>query len=108
MPTVETYKPTKPQRLSESTAKQYKHGDPFYSSRKWRRFRRWYLARNPLCVECLKQNETKAAEHVHHDKPRKDYPALAFDETNMEALCHSCHSKLEAERRRAPPHQPSL
>ena len=95
---IATWKPTQ-----TKTPTFAKRGDAFYSSRKWRRFRHWYLARNALCRHCMAGGQAKAAEHVHHDKARKDHPELAFDEANMVALCASCHSKEEAARRGTPP-----
>jgi thymidylate synthase (FAD) len=31
--------------------------------------------------------------HVHHIKPVKQFPELAYDEDNMEILCATCHAK---------------
>ena len=63
----------------------------FYSSAPWRKLRAAFLASNPLCVDCLKQGRTTAAEHVHHVQERKLRPDLALDWDNLEALCEPCH-----------------
>ncbi len=31
--------------------------------------------------------------HVHHIKPMSEYPDLVLDQSNLESLCHSCHSR---------------
>jgi 5-methylcytosine-specific restriction protein A len=78
----------------------------FYSSTTWREFRARYLAKNPLCVHCERAGRLVAAKHVHHRTPRKTLVATrgwkaAFDVSELEGLCHSCHSTEEAKRRNA-------
>jgi 5-methylcytosine-specific restriction protein A len=65
----------------------------FYKTNQWRRFRAWFIARHPLCVRCLANQRLVPTEQVHHKKPRRTHPELAFDEENCEALCHGCHSR---------------
>ena len=36
------------------------------------------------------------ADHVHHVKPLKDHPTLAFVESNCMSLCAACHNKIES------------
>jgi 5-methylcytosine-specific restriction protein A len=67
----------------------------FYSSTRWRRFRDWFLARHPLCAKCDEAGRTTLAAHVHHVKPRRERPDLAFVESNCEALCIPCHNAEE-------------
>ena len=102
MPTIEAYKPN-PKTSTPTFGGRGGGGDPFYSSRRWRKFRAWVLRRKPLCEHCEQQDRTTEAKHVHHDKPRKQFPQLAFDYDNMVALCHPCHSKEEARRRHSTP-----
>lgn len=71
-------------------------GDPFYSSRAWRRKRAAKLARDPLCEECLARGLTKGAEHVDHTLDRRDRPDLAFADENLRSLCESCHNRKTA------------
>lgn len=63
----------------------------FYSSKRWRAFRAWWLSLHPLCVDCEKQGRHTTAIDVHHVLERKDRPDLAFDESNVEGLCKACH-----------------
>ncbi|MCH8807568.1 MAG: HNH endonuclease [Planctomycetes bacterium] len=63
----------------------------FYNSTPWRRFRRWFLSRHPLCVEC-----DGPANTVDHIEPRRERPDLELAESNCRALCASCHSRRHA------------
>ena len=81
--------------------------DKFYSSTPWMRLRRAFLAINPLCARCLAKGLTVAATIAHHRRERLDYPELALDDRNLEALCDSCHSAEHAHRRNATGGAPS-
>lgn len=70
-------------------------GDPFYSSRAWRRVRRNYLARHPFCEDCLAVGEREPATQVDHRLARTSGGApFAFE--NLSAKCSSCHSRKTA------------
>lgn len=65
---------------------------------RWRAVRKDYLTQHPLCEDCLQAGRTTAATLVHHIKPLEDYignaivmEVLAYDESNLRALCHDCH-----------------
>lgn len=64
----------------------------FYASAAWMRLRDLYRAEHPLCEECSKQGRTEAASDVHHIKERRDFPDLALDYSNLQALCKPCHN----------------
>ena len=70
--------------------------------RTWRRFRAWYLAQNPLCVEC---SPLGAATEVDHIVPIEDGGAM-YDEANLQGLCKPHHSRKtardKANRQRSP------
>lgn len=69
-------------------------------SRVWRRMRREYLAAHPLCERCEAHGVTRLASEVHHRIPVEtagDYAAmrrLAYDVTNLQALCQTCHREV--------------
>jgi 5-methylcytosine-specific restriction endonuclease McrA len=65
----------------------------FYASVRWRRFRRLYLFDHPMCEECLERGVIVPAVIVHHVKERLDRPDLAYEESNMRALCSPCHTR---------------
>lgn len=55
--------------------------------RRWRRFRRWFLNRHPLCAVCQ-----AAATDADHIIPLS-HGGAHCDEANTEALCKPCHSR---------------
>jgi 5-methylcytosine-specific restriction protein A len=63
--------------------------------RKWRRLRKWYASRHPLCERCSSNGITRAMEDVHHLIPFRgvDDP-LRLDPTNLQSLCKQCHSRI--------------
>lgn len=61
--------------------------------KKWQKFRKTYLAVHPLCVECLKEGKYVMATDVDHIVPHRGDMELFWDMSNLQALCHSCHSK---------------
>lgn len=60
-------------------------------TKRWGRARAAYLAKHPLCVECLKDNRPVPATVVDHITPHKGDQSLFWDETNWQALCKTCH-----------------
>ena len=62
-------------------------------SYKWQRAARGYLARNPLCVDCVAQGQVKAAAQVDHIIPHRGDMALFWDQGNWQGLCASHHSR---------------
>lgn len=70
--------------------------DRFYDTQRWRRFRKWFLARHPLCeMDCAQQGRVTPATDVDHIKPLAEGGA-PVDEANTRAACHSCHSRRTA------------
>lgn len=64
---------------------------------RWRIYRRWYLAKNPLCVRCQADGRIEPATDVDHIRPVDGpYDPEFWEETNHEALCHACHSRKTA------------
>ena len=59
----------------------------------WNRARRVFLEAHPLCSECMKQGLYVKATDVDHIIPHRGDPKLFWDQSNWQALCHSCHSK---------------
>lgn len=67
-----------------------RRADParIYATERWRTFRRWFLARHPLCVDC-----GGLADTVDHLETVRARPDLAFVEDNCRPRCASCHSR---------------
>ena len=68
-------------------------------SSRWRKIRNQYLKEHPVCERC-----GKLATEVHHIKNLmmfRDDPLrmemMAFDEDNLQALCHDCHCQVHYE-----------
>ncbi|MEM8863990.1 MAG: HNH endonuclease signature motif containing protein [Planctomycetota bacterium] len=68
-------------------------GDPFYSSRAWKRVRDRRRALNPCCEECERKGFTVPMDVVDHIKPRRDHPKLELELSNTQSLCIQCHNR---------------
>lgn len=64
----------------------------FYNSRTWRNFRKSFIEKNPLCVECLKDDLVVKAVVVDHIV-RIEAGGERLDENNLQSLCSSHHNK---------------
>ena len=67
-----------------------------YDKSRWRRSRRVFLARNPLCRMCHQIGKTTLATLVDHIKPHKGDKVLFWDQGNWQGLCATCHSGAKA------------
>ncbi len=80
--------------------------DRGYTTR-WDRYRKVFLAKHPLCVECASATSPRvtAATVVDHVRPHKGYHALFWDPANHGAVCKPCHDARvdEGDFGRAPP-----
>lgn len=71
----------------------------FYSLATWRRFRRMFLRRFPVCAHCHARGITTPASQVDHVIPRAERMDLELEESNAQALCLICHTdKTNRER----------
>ena len=60
----------------------------------WRVIRARYAAEHPFCEMCLAEGRYTPTEHIHHIKPLTQ--GGTHEESNLKALCHSCHSRVHA------------
>ena len=65
-------------------------------SYRWKKLRDRYIAQHPHCEECLKEGRVVLATDVDHIRPHKGDIDLLYDETNLQSLCKSCHSRKTA------------
>lgn len=71
---------------------EYRASKEFLASYAWRRLRMKVLAlRGAKCECCGATPADDAVIHVDHIKPRKFFPELALDETNLQVLCGVCN-----------------
>ena len=59
-------------------------------TRHWRKVRAMVLRDEPLCRRCNQQNQTVAADMVHHI----DEDSSNNSRDNLEPLCSACHRKI--------------
>jgi 5-methylcytosine-specific restriction endonuclease McrA len=94
---IKQYKPYLATDMINYVSTDKYHRKVFYSSARWRRFRQYFLCRNPFCVDCQAAGrEGVVATHVDHQQEIKDAPHLAFVESNVKAKCASCHNRKTA------------
>lgn len=70
----------------------------FYRRAAWRKCRAYKLSLNPLCELCLQRDQPTEATQVHHVVDYADRPDLAYELSNLQALCAPCHSKITASK----------
>ena len=71
----------------------------FYTSAKWKRFRKCILIRDDYtCQRCKRYGRLTPAREVHHIKHLEDFPELAYDPQNCVSLCRACHNMQHPEK----------
>lgn len=86
-----TYKAYKPARFHVARVES---PGMYRTNRKWRNKRAWFLRRNPLCVKCFEKGRKVGATNVDHIIPLSR--GGSNHRINLQALCHSCHSRKTA------------
>ena len=67
---------------------------------KWGKLSKAYREAHPYCEKCLERGIYTPVSGVHHIRPigsarsMEEARQLAFDETNLMALCTPCHSQM--------------
>ena len=80
---------------SSFTAKGSKE-ELFYHTTRWRKLRKYFITKNPLCVICLSEGRTTPAKVVDHVIPLRLNYELRLDSNNLQALCSKCHNNKSA------------
>lgn len=60
---------------------------------RWRRARKAFLQKHPLCAECMKEGKATPATVVDHIVPHRGDPGLFWDIKNWQPLCKGCHDR---------------
>lgn len=63
---------------------------------RWVKYRKWFLARNPKCIECEKKGLYRSSTVVDHVVPHRGNTKLFWDYANHQALCEGCHNEKTA------------
>jgi 5-methylcytosine-specific restriction endonuclease McrA len=86
--------------LKPSTTQSEKKTDPFYTSTPWRKTRAYKIALNPLCEYCEQFNIKHFGGICDHEKPRRIFPELELELSNLRNSCQTAHDiKRNCERR---------
>lgn len=68
-----------------------KDNSDFYNSWPWKKARKAFRLKNPLCKHCEQNGEVKAARVVDHIIPIKA-GGEPLKESNFQSLCDKCHN----------------
>lgn len=95
-PNGQTYSNERERKREFQRTRSDKDRQRFYQSEKWRRCRKRFISQHPLCADCEEQGRLTEAEEVHHKIDLADAPELAYEPSNLQGLCKSCHSRRTA------------
>ncbi len=99
---VDRWKPHAGYHASTRENAQDEESKRFYHSGAWRRVRERALQRDHyICQLRLSPDCTTVATEVHHIKPRKKYPELALDLSNLTSCCWWCHELTKPRGKRS-------
>jgi 5-methylcytosine-specific restriction enzyme A len=70
--------------------------DNFYNNQPWRKLRKRKLINDPLCEQCKQEGRTTAANTVDHIRPRRWWPDLELEYSNLRSNCTKCHNRKSA------------
>lgn len=83
----------------ERKSNQYSWDANYYTNR-WKKLRLTQMTKNPLCENCLAMGMTRPGAIADHIKEARDHPELFFSLSNLQTLCHGCHSHKTTKERR--------
>jgi 5-methylcytosine-specific restriction protein A len=63
------------------------------------KFAKAYLCNHPLCVLCQKRGLVIPARCVDHIDMQGPLGERGYDETNLRALCKTCHDSLDKDNK---------
>lgn len=76
-----------------------KDNSEFYNSWTWRKIRKLFISKNPLCKHCDDKGITTTATVVDHIIPI-ERGGDKLNEENFQSLCESCHNKKSSNESR--------
>jgi 5-methylcytosine-specific restriction protein A len=94
---IQTHKPTRPKAPGKlhRQRRSFQGGGELYNLQRWRRLRKMYLRRHPLCADPYGRHGEvgEIATEVDHVVPWSTDANLAFDSSNLQSLCKRCHAR---------------
>lgn len=72
-----------------------------YHGRRWQELRARQLIAEPYCRDCAKFGLRTKATDVDHIIPHRGDKSIFYDSSNLQSLCHSCHSRKTIEEMRS-------
>lgn len=67
----------------------------FYNSKQWRRLsHRIIRDAHYECQMCKAEHRLARATLAHHVLYLREHPELAYEPSNLMALCHDCHERI--------------
>jgi 5-methylcytosine-specific restriction protein A len=64
-----------------------------YHTARWRKLRALVLQEEPLCCDCMNENQVIASTDVDHEVPHRGDLELFWSRANLRGRCHECHSR---------------
>jgi len=61
------------------------------SGARWTRLSKQIRTERPLCQRCEENGTLIPSQEVHHIRKAETHPHLAYDASNLRALCKPCH-----------------
>jgi 5-methylcytosine-specific restriction endonuclease McrA len=86
----------KPRRVELPRIQPLKPGKRIRDSRRWKAASRYHRWQHPICEAC----GLNLSDEVHHRIPVARAPELAFEPSNLMALCHACHCAAHGKQAR--------
>ena len=73
-----------------------------YYTKRWRTMRAEQLIAEPFCRECGRYGIRKRATDIDHVIAHRGDLKLFYDKSNLQSLCHECHSRKTMAEQRTP------
>ena len=88
-----TPKPQERRRQFDKVRTETQEWRKWYCSKRWKDIKDYIWRHSPKCAECERQGFVTPGTDLDHIIPHRGDKVLFWDKTNLQVLCHSCHSK---------------
>ena len=73
--------------------------DKFYDSPLWRNITKQNRIDNPFCYYCDKKGLVSMGYATDHQLPKRLFPELETDKSNLKTICKRCDGRKQAQER---------